>query len=121
MNTNYPILTKHNAVIGNKYASAGDGYITLNRIYRITEQQAAENWLSCLDRYEAVTNKGDTLSTLHSLIATYSTLTAGANQSPAPEVTRAFSPARLMHPQRKICNLHKSTTYIFTTILVVSC
>lgn len=62
MNTNYPILTKQNAVIGNKYASADDGYITLNRIYRITEQQAAENWLSCLDRYEAVTNKGDTLN-----------------------------------------------------------
>lgn len=60
--TNYPILTKQNAVIGNKYASAGDGYITLNRIYRITEQQAAENWISCLDRYEAVTNKGDTLN-----------------------------------------------------------
>ena len=27
----------------------------------LTEQQAAENWLSCLDRYEAVTNKGDTI------------------------------------------------------------
>ena len=62
MKTNYPILTKQNAVIGSKYASAGDGYITLTRVYRLTDQEAAESWAYFLDRYEAVTDKGDTIS-----------------------------------------------------------
>lgn len=49
-----PILSKHNAVVGCAYQSAG-GYQIVQEIYRLTEQQAEEWGCMYLDRVKTTT------------------------------------------------------------------
>ena len=54
-----PPLTKKNAAPGRVYAWAG-GWLKLTRVYRLTEQEANENALLFLDRYEGIDRNGMT-------------------------------------------------------------
>lgn len=56
---NLPRLTKKNATPGQIYAFGG-GWMRLTRVYRVSEQEANENALYYLDRYEAITSDGHT-------------------------------------------------------------
>ena len=52
-----PVLAKANAHVGTLYAWTG-GWIKLTRVYRLTEQEANENALLCLDRFEGIDRNG---------------------------------------------------------------
>ena len=54
-----PALTKANAHAGTLYAWPG-GWIKLTRVYRLTEQEANENALLYLDRFEGIDRNGYT-------------------------------------------------------------
>lgn len=55
--SNLPVLHKGNALEGAAYQSAGDGYMFVQRVYRLTEEQAREWGVMYLDRVE--TSEGD--------------------------------------------------------------
>lgn len=55
-----PLLTKENARAG-KYYAFGGGWMKLTRVYRITEDEANEKSLNCMDRFEGVTRDGQTI------------------------------------------------------------
>lgn len=52
-----PALTKKNAVVGRAYTFPG-GWVKLTRIYRLTAQEANENALLYLDRWEGIDHNG---------------------------------------------------------------
>lgn len=56
-----PALTKRNAHKGGVYAWPG-GWIKLTRVYRLTEQEANDNALLYLDRWEGIDHNGTTHS-----------------------------------------------------------
>lgn len=54
-----PALTKKSAAVGHAYAWPG-GWVKLTRIYRLTEQEANDNALLYLDRWEGIDHNGMT-------------------------------------------------------------
>lgn len=52
-----PVLTKKNAIVGEVYAFPG-GWVKLTRIYRLAEQDANENALLYLDRWNGIDHNG---------------------------------------------------------------
>ncbi|WP_143382707.1 MULTISPECIES: hypothetical protein [unclassified Flavonifractor] len=59
MLSDLPELTKESARVGRLYSWPG-GWIRLTRVYRLTEQEANENALLYLDRWEGVDHTGMT-------------------------------------------------------------
>ena len=55
-----PALSVETAHAGNFYAYPG-GWVLLSRVYRLTEQRAAENALLFLDRWEGIDHAGRTV------------------------------------------------------------
>ena len=59
MISNLPTLTKENASVGMAYSFPG-GWVKLTRVYRLTEQEANDNALLYLDRWEGIDHNGIT-------------------------------------------------------------
>lgn len=58
MLSHLPALTKQNAHKGRAYAWPG-GWLKLTRVYRLTEQEANDNALLYLDRWEGIDHNGE--------------------------------------------------------------
>nr|DAI48781.1 MAG TPA: hypothetical protein [Caudoviricetes sp.] len=67
-----PALSIETAHAGNFYAYPG-GWVLLSRVYRLTEQEAAENALLFLDRWEGIDQAGRTVGAAFSDGATVET------------------------------------------------
>ena len=68
-----PALNVETAHAGNFYAYPG-GWVLLTRVYRLTEQEAAENALLFLDRWEGIDQAGRTVGAAFPDSATVETL-----------------------------------------------
>ena len=67
-----PALSAETAHAGNFYAYPG-GWVLLSRVYRLAEQQAAENALLYLDRWEGIDHAGRTVGAAFTDSATVET------------------------------------------------